>query len=927
MKYEGLNIMKKRFLAALLCLCLLVGLVPGMGTTAFAAGSYNIGDIVTFAGHDWYIIGTESDGVTAPSGCYTLFAKNNDFGSTAFRTSTNGGNRENSEAYNYKDSDLQKKLEEIANGTLSAYKNDIVPRATLDQIKGEPVTNQFLWPIGSTLDKISAIKIEGEATLIDTSIRQFEEIYWGRTGQYNDISNPPRHTVTAYNTDGSERWERISGALGGNDASTATNEFAIRPALYVKAEALPEKADPIQVAFGGQWWYVVGQGEKGSVPGPENTVTLFENPREAMGAQVILAQTSSSNYLGSDLQQKMADFSSNLNLAGKESSLIVPRTLTSADGISGETAHDQPFWPLSKDEADRTDAEILKSELYDDVTFARFYWLRTTCDTTSLPTVYAVQGDTGDVTSDLASYYNGVRPAFYLDISDAFYLAKDAKRVTIGGDPYPLVLEGFEEYKYTIFDDSLKLSVTADPAQAAQTGETLSFGYVANTGENQYLSCVLTPDGTTDVLYYNKLVELSDTAAASGTVNIPLTGVSDGNYTLRLYTEQENNRSTDFASRTVNVQITVKDGTASIRDLGNIQLVGDSGGQDGREVELRNNGTQIQWKYTDEPDTAWRDLVALDAITGGDGADGADGREVELQVANGYIQWRYTTGEDTDWKNLMPLSDLKGEDGEDGREVELKNDGSSILWRYVGEGDDAWRSLVDLSDITGSDGAYGKQVELRVEGGYIQWKYDADSDWQNLIALSALQGIKGDKGDKGDPGEDGDTPYIGDNGNWWIGTTDTGIKAAGVNGADGKDGKDGINGKDGANGKNGANGKDGADGVGIADIKLNENGELIVTLTDGTEKNLGKVKGEDGVGISGVSINENGELIVTLTDGTELNAGIVQTAETAAAAGSTEISHLKTLVYVSVGIAGLSLAGLIGLLIFLYSKRKVLFGK
>ena len=880
MKYEGLNIMKKRFLAALLCLCLLVGLVPGMGTTAFAAGSYNIGDIVTFAGHDWYIIGTESDGVTAPSGCYTLFAKNNDFGSTAFRTSTNGGNRENSEAYNYKDSDLQKKLEEIANGTLSAYKNDIVPRATLDQIKGEPVTNQFLWPIGSTLDKISAIKIEGEATLIDTSIRQFEEIYWGRTGQYNDISNPPRHTVTAYNTDGSERWERISGALGGNDASTATNEFAIRPALYVKAEALPEKADPIQVAFGGQWWYVVGQGEKGSVPGPENTVTLFENPREAMGAQVILAQTSSSNYLGSDLQQKMADFSSNLNLAGKESSLIVPRTLTSADGISGETAHDQPFWPLSKDEADRTDAEILKSELYDDVTFARFYWLRTTCDTTSLTTVYAVQGDTGDVTSDFASHYNGVRPAFYLDISDAFYLAKDAKRVTIGGNPYPLVLEGFEEYKYTVFDDSLKLSVTADSTQAAQTGETLSFGYVANTGENQYLSCVLTPDGSTDVLYYNKLVELSDTAAASGTVNIPLTGVSDGNYTLRLYTEQENNRSTDFASRTVDVKITAKDGTASIRDLGNIQLVGDSGGQDGREVEL-------------------------------------------------------------------------------------KNDGSSILWRYVGEGDDAWRPLVDLSDITGSDGADGKQVELRVEGGYIQWKYDADSDWQNLIALSALQGIKGDKGDKGDPGEDGDTPYIGDNGNWWIGgvdtgikaegsdgsdgsdssdgkngqdgkdgltpyigsngnwwigTTDTGIKAAGVNGADGKDGKDGINGKDGANGKNGANGKDGADGVGIADIKLNENGELIVTLTDGTEKNLGKVKGEDGVGISGVSINENGELIVTLTDGTELNAGAVPTA----AAGD---SNLKTIVYVSMGTAGISLAGLIGLLAFLLTKRKSLIGK
>lgn len=947
MKYEGLNIMKKRFLAALLCLCLLVGLVPGMGTTAFAASDHNIGDTVTFAGYDWYIIGTKSEGVTAPEGYYTLFAKNNDFGSTAFRA---GASNADSTANHYKDSDLQKKMEEIANGFSAEDKANIAARDTLDDIAGDSPIGQLLWPISEA---------EGKRLEIDVSLRAFPDNYWTR-GYRNTNDVSPVYNGIAFSSEGG--YMSAQALAYGN---SITNTYAIRPALYVKAEALPEKVEGIQVAFGGQWWYVAGQGEKGSVPGPENTVTLFENPREAMGAQVILAKTNSSNYLGSDLQQKMADFSSNLNLAGKESSLIVPRTLTSADGISGETAHDQPFWPLSKDEADRTDAEILKSELYDDVSFVDRYWLRTTCDTTSLPTVYAVKGIDGTVVSDYSTSNYGVRPAFYLDISDAFYLAKDAKRVTIGGVPYPLVLEGFEEYKYTIFDDSLKLSVTADPAQAAQTGETLSFGYVANTGENQYLSCVLTPDGSTDVLYYNKLVELSDTAAASGTVNIPLTGVSDGNYTLRLYTEQENNRSTDFASRTVNVQITVKDGTASIRDLGNIQLVGDSGGQDGREVELRNNGTQIQWKYTDEPDTAWRDLVALDAITGG------DGREVELQVANGYIQWRYTTGEDTAWKNLMPLSDLKGEDGEDGREVELKNDGSSILWRYVGEGDDAWRPLVDLSDITGSDGADGKQVELRVEGGYIQWKYDADSDWQNLIALSALQGIKGDKGDKGDPGEDGDTPYIGDNGNWWIGgvdtgikaegsdgadgsdgsdgkdgqdgkdgedgkdgltpyigsngnwwigTTDTGIKAAGVNGADGKDGKDGINGKDGANGKNGANGKDGADGVGIADIKLNENGELIVTLTDGTEKNLGKVKGEDGVGISGVSINENGELIVTLTDGTELNAGAVPTA-------AADDFNLKTLVYVSMGTAGISLAGLIGLLAFLLTKRKSLIGK
>ena len=40
------------------------------------------------------------------------------------------------------------------------------------------------------------------------------------------------------------------------------------------------------------------------------------------------------------------------------------------------------------------------------------------------------------------------------------------------------------------------------------------------------------------------------------------------------------------------------------------------------------------------------------------------------------------------------------------------------------------------------------------------------------------RGEKGDKGDKGDKGADGLPPFIGENGNWWIGTTDTGVKAA-----------------------------------------------------------------------------------------------------------------------------------------------------
>ena len=50
-------------------------------------------------------------------------------------------------------------------------------------------------------------------------------------------------------------------------------------------------------------------------------------------------------------------------------------------------------------------------------------------------------------------------------------------------------------------------------------------------------------------------------------------------------------------------------------------------------------------------------------------------------------------------------------------------------------------------------------------------------------------------------GEDGITPHIGDNGNWYIGDEDTGVKAAGADGEPGKDGQPGADGQDGTPGK------------------------------------------------------------------------------------------------------------------------------
>ncbi len=60
-----------------------------------------------------------------------------------------------------------------------------------------------------------------------------------------------------------------------------------------------------------------------------------------------------------------------------------------------------------------------------------------------------------------------------------------------------------------------------------------------------------------------------------------------------------------------------------------------------------------------------------------------------------------------------------------------------------------------------------------------------------LIAVLALCFVIGGVlvacGGAGEAGADGQTPYIGENGNWWIGTTDTGVAAQGKPGADGND--------------------------------------------------------------------------------------------------------------------------------------------
>ncbi len=145
----------------------------------------------------------------------------------------------------------------------------------------------------------------------------------------------------------------------------------------------------------------------------------------------------------------------------------------------------------------------------------------------------------------------------------------------------------------------------------------------------------------------------------------------------------------------------------------------------------------------------------------------------------------------------------------------------------------SWLLVISCSDMNfelpkGPKGDDGKSAydlwKEEVVAGNIDWPKDKTELTDFLVYIKGEKGDKGEdglssyqlwkefiaNGDVADPhnpeqtwpasknsekdfwdfltGRDGQTPHVGENGNWWIGNQDTGIKAAGRDGLDGKDG-------------------------------------------------------------------------------------------------------------------------------------------
>lgn len=184
-------------------------------------------------------------------------------------------------------------------------------------------------------------------------------------------------------------------------------------------------------------------------------------------------------------------------------------------------------------------------------------------------------------------------------------------------------------------------------------------------------------------------------------------------------------------------------------------------------------------------------------------------------------------------------------DGVVGQVLSIDNDGNTI-WRTLKEFDGDYAHLDNKPSINGVKLNGDKSLEdLNIKQTYTADDIPfADGEtFQQKFNNGEL------KGQDGVSGADGITPHIGDNGNWFIGETDTNKPSQGANGVNGND------------------------GVGVSKSEVNTSGELVITYSNGDSTNLGKIVGKDGLdgtngqnGLSAYEIAKNGGFIGTEED-------------------------------------------------------------
>ncbi len=159
---------------------------------------------------------------------------------------------------------------------------------------------------------------------------------------------------------------------------------------------------------------------------------------------------------------------------------------------------------------------------------------------------------------------------------------------------------------------------------------------------------------------------------------------------------------------------------------------------------------------------------------------------------------------------------------------------------------------------TVSDGKDGITPTIGKNGNWYLGSTDTGKPSRGADGTPGATGAPGKDGAPGADGKDGITPTIGKNGNWYLGSTDTGKPSRGA---------DGTPGATGAPGKDGAPGADGKDGITPA---IGENGNWYLGNTDTGKPS----RGENGA-VPDIQIGT----VTTLPAGSDATASMGGTAE------------------------------------------------
>ena len=159
---------------------------------------------------------------------------------------------------------------------------------------------------------------------------------------------------------------------------------------------------------------------------------------------------------------------------------------------------------------------------------------------------------------------------------------------------------------------------------------------------------------------------------------------------------------------------------------------------------------------------------------------------------------------------------------------------------------------------TVSDGKDGITPTIGKNGNWYLGSTDTGKPSRGADGTPGATGAPGKDGAPGADGKDGITPTIGKNGNWYLGSTDTGKPSRGAGGTPGAAG---------ASGKDGSPGADGKDGITPA---IGENGNWYLGNTDTGKPS----RGENGV-VPDIQIGT----VTTLPAGSDATASMGGTAE------------------------------------------------